>query len=422
MTIHSAGQARQFPVFPGIAPAMLSLLLAGGLAQPVQAAPGASAAVKADSAPDVVTYGRRDDVVSFAQQAAERQGFSADWAIEQLAQSRYQPSVARLVMPPPAGTAKNWEAYRNRFVEPQRIREGLRWWLAHERWLDEAESRWGVPADIVVAIVGVETFYGRITGNFKVLDALATLSFDFPSGRSDRSGFYRQELEAFLAWCAAEQRDPQSIKGSYAGAMGLPQFMPSTLRKYAIDFDGDGRIDLDGNGADVIGSVAHYFAQFGWERGLPTHFAVTPPEELKERALLLAPDIVPSFTAQQFAERGARLDAAGRAHEGQLALVMLQNGDGEPSYVAGTRNFYVVTRYNWSSYYAMAVIELARSLRQMRPPSVAAGLAASPGPGAPSVQISPPAGKPVGPQADALPAAAAAEAAAAPGEAATSGR
>jgi membrane-bound lytic murein transglycosylase B len=339
--------------------------------------------VPIDGTPDVVTYGQRDDVVAFARQAAEKHALDADWAIAQLAQARYLPVVARLVMPPPTGTAKNWEAYRARFVEPQRIREGLRWWQANEAALAQAEARWGVPADIVTAIVGVETFYGRVRGNFKVIDALATLAFDFPTGRSDRSGFYRDELETFLRWCAAESRDPQSVKGSFAGAMGLPQFMPSSLLKYAIDFDGDGRIDLDHNGTDVVGSVAHYFAQFGWQRDLPTHYEVTPPTELRERALLLVPDILPSFTAEQFAERGAALSDAGRAHDGPLALVELQNGEGAPSYVAGTRNFYVVTRYNWSSYYAMAVIELARAMRQMRP------AAAAPAPSAAEVTAAP---------------------------------
>ena len=350
-------------------------LLAGLLLPAVQAAtPKARPAARGDDAPDVVTYGRRDDVLAFARQWAEQHGQDADWAARQLAQARYQPSVARLVMPPAAGTAKNWEAYRARFVDAQRIREGQRWWQEHDADLRRAEARWGVPAELVVAIIGVETYYGRITGNFKVIDALATLAFDFPAGRSDRSGFYRDELGAFLRWCAAEQRDPQSVKGSYAGAIGLPQFMPSSLLKYAVDFDGDGRIDLDRHGPDVVGSVANYFAQFGWEKGQPTHFNVSVPSDARERAALLAPDILPTFSAQQMADRGAVLDPQGRAHTGPLALVELQMGDKAPIYLAGTRNFYVVTRYNWSSYYAMAVIDLARSLRALRPEAPAATL------------------------------------------------
>lgn len=347
--------------------ALASLLLGLPAASQAKPAKPGAAAVRSDDTPDVVTYGRRDDVQAFAKRVAEQHGLDAEWTARQLAQARYQPSVARLVMPPAAGTAKNWEAYRARFVDAQRVRDGLRWWAENEEALRRAEARWGIPPELVVSIVGVETVYGRILGNFKVIDALSTLAFDFPKGRSDRSGFYRDELEAFLRWCAAEQRDPQSVKGSYAGAIGLPQFMPSSILKYAVDFDGDGRIDLDTHGADVVGSVAHYFAQFGWERGQPTHFSVSVPSDVRERAALLAPDILPSFTAQQMAERGAVLDEAGRRHTGPLALVELQMGERAPVYVAGTRNFYVITRYNWSSYYAMAVIDLARSLRQQRP-------------------------------------------------------
>jgi len=269
-------------------------------------------------------------------------------------------------MPPPAGTAKNWAAYRARFVEPRRIEAGARWWRDNDSWLSLAEERFGVPADIVVGIVGVETYYGRITGSFRVLDALATLSFDFPSGRSDRSGFFRSELGQFLKLASREGWDATAVLGSYAGAMGLPQFMPSSVMNYAIDFDEDGRIDLAYSSADVIGSVARFLREHGWRRGLPTHYAVEPPTDITERALLLVPDIVPSFSSAQMVERGARLDEAALQHEGALALIELHNAEASPSYVAGTQNFYALTRYNASSYYALAVVELGRAVASVR--------------------------------------------------------
>jgi membrane-bound lytic murein transglycosylase B len=311
-------------------------------------------------------YGASAEVLAFATEVAERRQLPREWIVLQLAQARRVEAVRQLVMPPPAGTAKNWAAYRARFVEPQRIQAGLVFWRDNDRWLTQAEARWGVPPEIVVAIVGVETFYGRVTGNFRTLDALATLAFDFPPGRKDRSAYFRSELEEFFVLCAREASNPQSVKGSFAGALGLPQFMPGSLNRYAVDLDGDGHIDLLNSGADVVGSVAHFLATFGWQRGLATHFAVSVPVDSVDRAALLAPDILPSFTAAQFTERGAVLDEAGRAHSGPLALVELQNGDRAPSYVASTQNFYTVTRYNWSSYYAMAVIDLAQALAQQR--------------------------------------------------------
>jgi membrane-bound lytic murein transglycosylase B len=223
-----------------------------------------------------------------------------------------------------------------------------------------------VPAEIVVGIIGVETYYGRIMGNFRTVDALATLAFDFPTGRKDRSGFFRDELEQLLVWCQRERCDLQGLRGSYAGAIGLSQFMPGSINRHAVDFDGDGRIDLLGSPADAIGSVANYLAAFGWQPGMPTHYPVSIPADASDRAVLLAPDIVPSFSAAQFAERGAVLGGQGAQHPGLLALVELHNGDAAPSYVAGTQNFYAVTRYNWSSYYALAVIELGAAVSALR--------------------------------------------------------
>ncbi len=311
-----------------------------------------------------LTYAGRAEAMALADEIAQRHGLDAAWVRGHLAQARVLPAVQRLVMPAPAGTAKDWAAYRARFIEPRRVRLGAQFWREHAAWLRKAEQLYGVPAEIVVGIIGVETFYGRHMGGFRVLDALATLSLDFPSGRRDRSAFFREELGQLFVLAASEGLDPASLRGSYAGALGLPQFMPSSWNRYAVDFDGDGRVDLHNNVPDVIGSIAHYLAEFGWTRGLPTHFEVRPPEDATRRAELLAPDIVPSFTVQEFLDRQAWLPEAATEHTGLLALVELQNGKQAPSYVAGTSNFYTLTRYNWSSYYAMAVIELGAAVAQ----------------------------------------------------------
>ncbi len=314
-------------------------------------------------------YAQREDMQEFASSMAEKHGWRKSWVISTLQQARYQSTVARLIMPATASPTKNWAVYRARMVEPVRLRAGLAFWRANERWLDRAEQRYGVPASIVMGILGVESIYGQQTGNFRVLDALSTLAFDFPTGRSDRSPYFRSELEALLILARKDQVDPLSLRGSFAGAVGMPQFMPSSLQKYAVDFDGNGRIDLLNSPADVVGSVANYLSQFGWQRGWPTHFEVTPPVYNEPLTTLLGPDIVPLFSPQEFIDQGARLPAAALEHPGKLALVLLQNGDAAPSYVAGTSNFYAITRYNWSSYYAMAVIALGDALREARSPA-----------------------------------------------------
>jgi len=326
-------------------------------------------------------YGRRADAVALANRLAQVHGLDAAWTRAQLAQAHFVAQVTQLIMPPPVGVAKNWGAYRDRFIEPKRVQAGVRFWQDNEAWLAQAEQRYGVPASVVVGIIGVETFYGRITGQFRVLDALATLSLDFPKGRSDRSAFFQDELGQYLALVHREQIDPLSVKGSYAGAIGLGQFMPGSINRFAVDFDGNGHIDMAGSAADVIGSVAHYLAEHGWQRGLPTHFAVVPPAAGSPGLQALqAPDIKPSFTPAQLAELGAELATAGREHPGKLALVTLQMGDAEPVYVAGTDNFYAVTRYNWSAYYALGVIELGQAVAQARQAllSAPAGVPAAP--------------------------------------------
>jgi membrane-bound lytic murein transglycosylase B len=315
-----------------------------------------------------LAYGRSDAVRTFAEQMSVRHPeLDRAWVEDVLQDARRLPVVERLIMPAATPSAKNWMVYRARFLDPLRQQEGQRFLKAHAQAFQRAEDRYGVPAEVVAAIIGIETIYGRNTGNFRILDALATLSFNFPSGRSDRSGFFRSELEQFLLLCKRDHMDPLSTRGSYAGAMGLAQFMPGTWRNYAVDFNDDGRIDLINDPTDVIGSVAAYLYASGWQRGVPTHFAVKPPANDTALITLLGPDIQPSFSAYQFSNLGAQLDEAGQEYPELLALVMLRNGtELPPDYVAGTSNFWALSRYNWSAYYTMAVIELSRALANRR--------------------------------------------------------
>ena len=321
-----------------------------------------------DSQADLVTYGHRADAMRLATEIAQTHGLDPAWVASALAGARFVPEVTRLIMPGPVGVAKNWASYRARFVEPQRIGAGVAFWDANARWLDAAQARFGVPPEVIVGIVGVETFYGRIMGRFRVLDALATLSLDFPTGRSDRSAFFRDELAQLLLLASREGVAPGSLLGSFAGAIGLGQFMPGSINRVALDFDGDGHIDMTGSPADVIGSIAHYLADAGWVAGMPTHFALdaTPAQGSAGRAALLVNDITPGFTPAQMAEQGATLSDAGQRFDGALAFVELRNGDAAPSAVAGTANFYAVTRYNRSAYYALGVIELGQAVAAQR--------------------------------------------------------
>lgn len=310
------------------------------------------------------------EVAIWAQETARRLQLEPDWVEKTIQQAQRLPLVEKLVLPPASPVAKDWNAYRSRFIEPVRIQAGRQFWLKHRSTLERAEREYGVPASIIVSIIGVETLYGQNTGNFRVLDALGTLAFHFPTAHpraAERQAFFRSELEQFLLLTSRSGADPLAIRGSYAGALGLPQFMPSSWAKFAVDFDGDGRIDLFGSPADAIGSVAHYFKAFQWHPGMPTHYPVTLTPGQTDMDSLLAPDILPTFSVANFLSKGAALEGAALVHPGPLALIELRNGPNAPSYVAGTENFYAITRYNWSSYYAMAVIELAQALAREMP-------------------------------------------------------
>ena len=349
--------------------AAIALFLIAACTIPAFANPKKGPKTGAAPARAAVYYAARPEALEFADDLAARRNLDREWVRQAIGQAQFLPQIPRLMLPPPKGAPKNWRAYRSRFVEPVRIRAGLRFWEENQAALERAEREYGVPAEIIVGILGVETIYGQQMGNFRVMDALATLAFDFPAAHpraAERAAFFRRELEQFLSLSDRSNTDPFGPRGSYAGAMGLGQFMPSSWVRYAVDFDGDGRIDLFRSAADAIGSVAHYFQGHGWVPGMPTHYAVQFDNARLQLDALLAPDILPTFSAASLQAQGVVLDEAAARHTGPLALVELQNGGDAPSYVAGTENFYAITRYNWSSYYAMAVIELGREVAAAR--------------------------------------------------------
>src|SRR5690606_23078061 len=271
------------------------------------------------------------------------------------------PRVLELMDPPARKSARrSWKNYRQRFVDRSRISAGLRFWFENEAAIARASAHYGVPEEIIVGIIGVETIYGQHTGSFPVAASLATLAFDFPR----RSDFFRRELEQFLVLARDAGIDPLAVRGSYAGAIGLPQFMPSSIRHYAVDFDGDGRIDLAGSTQDAIGSVANFLAEHGWERGAPARVPVRIASGADVGPLVEA-GIEPRFDSIELAVHGVQ--PADDVAPGTLfALIDLPNADAEPDYALGPRNFYVLTRYNRSSFYAMAVIELGEAIREAR--------------------------------------------------------
>ena len=250
--------------------------------------------------------------------------------------------------------SRDWHEYRPIFITETRINAGAEFWREHAETLARAEQKFDVDAEFIVAIIGVETFYGRITGSWRVIDALATLGFDYPP----RSRFFSSELQHFLLLTREEAIDPKTVSGSYAGAMGGGQFMPSSYREYAVDFDGDGRRNLWNSWPDVIGSVANYLSRHGWVRGetvaVPAAIpdGVTPP---------LAAQGMEVFAVKTLRDRGV-VFSKGIA-EGDVRLVALKHED-ELRHWIGLENFRVITRYNRSPLYAMAVIELARAIQQ----------------------------------------------------------
>ena len=326
--------------------------------------------------PAVATYADRPEVQAFIADLAQRHGFEASALKASLGRAVFLTEVSRLVAPSPVPIQRSWRVYRSRFIEPIRIRAGVAFWKEHAATLARAEKAYGVPAEIIVGILGVETLYGRQMGRFPVLDTLATLAFDYPEAKNKagRAAMFLGELEAFLLWCRETGQDPGAFSGSYAAAIGMAQFLPSSLRAYAVDFDGDGRVDLRNSAEDAIGSVASYLKHHGWEAGRPVYWRIArTPKALKalgERADgdpelkwgmtdLLAAGITPAHlrTPQQL-----RL-FRGREGATRVVLVDLPSPGRPTDYVLGLPNFYAITRYNKSFFYAMAVADLGSAVK-----------------------------------------------------------
>lgn len=306
------------------------------------------------AAPNASSFAAEQTVIDFAVDLEQRHGFQADELLAQLAQVKPNAKVLQLIKPPSTPTQRSWERYRPRFLNDQRINGGVRFWQENRTSLARASALYGVPPEIIVAIIGVETEYGRNMGNFSVLEALATLAFHYPR----RADFFRTELEQFLLLARENNMNPLAIKGSFAGAIGIPQFMPGSQRRYAVDFDGDQRVDLSGSVNDAIGSVARFLEQHGWQAGQPIAFPARTAGD-PERDLIEA-GILPSLKVAALADRGISADADPQA---TVALVDLVSPGRETEYWLGLNNFYVITRYNRSNFYAMSVFQLAEAIR-----------------------------------------------------------
>ena len=303
-------------------------------------------------------FAARHDVRAFVAEMESRHGFDREVLLAAFSQIQPLPSVIKAIKPPADPGIRSWHTYRDRFVEPGRIAAGLRFWHEQRAALAEASLRYGVPEEIVVAIIGIETIYGRNTGRYGTLAALATLAFDYPP----RAELFRRELEALLLLAREQGRDPLSYRGSYAGALGLPQFLPSSVRQWAVDFDDSGRIDLTASATDAIGSVAHFLQAHGWQPGEPVTTAVEM-EPGGNPQPLIAEGIRPVRLPAEMVALGVR---TGEAVAKPAALIDLVTPGAATEYWLGYQNFFVITRYNRSSFYAMAVYQLAAALKAAR--------------------------------------------------------
>lgn len=307
---------------------------------------------------DATSFSVREDVQQFVAEMVGKHGFDAGELNDLFAQVTLRPSAAKtmtskVVRPP------SWTRYRANFVNSWRIDHGVSFWKENEAALTRARHVYGVPEEVIVAIIGVETRYGTYPLTHPVLDTLATLAFDYPR----RGEFFRGELEQYLLLMREEGRDPLSIRGSFAGAMGIPQFMPSSYRTYAVDFDGDGHRDLWRNPADAIGSVANYLKEHGWETNLPVAIRASLLQDAASSDLL-GPGLKPLHSMEKLRSHGV-VAAEPLAPDTPVSLLSVEVDDGQ-EYWLGLNNFYVITRYNRNLFYALSVYQLSREIRLAR--------------------------------------------------------
>jgi membrane-bound lytic murein transglycosylase B len=300
-------------------------------------------------------YSERQETLAFIQDMVKRHGFIESELVTLFSRvQRSDPVIDAIERP--AEKTRPWREYRAIFLDEKRILDGIAFWQEQRRTLERAERAYGVPAEYIVAIIGVETFYGKRPGRHRVIDALATLAFDYPP----RAGFFRSELENYLLFSRDRGSDVFAMRGSYAGAMGMPQFMPGSARHYGVDFDRDGHVDLRGS-ADAIGSVGNFLKQHGWRKGGPV---LVPARANGEAWRSLAGGFEPKVPLAKWLEAGVELNRPSPGLEELSATPVELAAD---DFRLGFRNFYVLTRYNRSAMYAAAVDDLARTLRTRAP-------------------------------------------------------
>ena len=315
-------------------------------------------------------YAANPNVDAFINDMVARYDFDPNALHALFNQAVYSKTAVKLVLPAPTPAVKNWRAYQARFLDAVRINAGVQFWRQNEATLQRASEQFGVPPEVIVGIIGVETMYGRYMGNFRVLDALTTLTFDYPDtpNRAERMALFRKNLEDFLVWTRSAGIDPATVQGSYTGAIGIPQFLPSSIVEYAVDFEGDNHIDLRTSTPDAIGSVANYLKQHGWEPGRPVVWNIADDAGsigIAQAAADGQPE--PHWQLEQLLRAGMLLDERGldtAAEAGTPVTVVDLPTPGQPTqYLLGLKNFYVLTRYNRSFFYALAVYQLGERVK-----------------------------------------------------------